>query len=103
MLPASRAFELAAGFGHRSLRLENQNLFPPHQSMSPTALATSRRLSSACLCAFASIPISIINADVSPLQAPVFAGDRAVQLGATALGVLWSSEARRVGKEGVSA
>lgn len=38
----------------------------------------------------------IINADVSPLQAPVFAGDRAVQLGATALGILWWLYAARV-------
>ena len=31
----------------------------------------------------------LINAGVSPLQAPLFADDRVAQLGATALGILW--------------
>ena len=31
----------------------------------------------------------VINAGVSPLQAPSFADDRVAQLGATALGILW--------------
>ena len=31
----------------------------------------------------------VINAGVSPLQAPLFAEDRVAQLGATALGILW--------------
>ena len=38
----------------------------------------------------------IINAGVSPLQAPVFADDRVAQLGATALGILWWLYAARV-------
>lgn len=38
----------------------------------------------------------IINAGVSPLQAPVFADDRVSQLGATALGILWWLYAARV-------
>ncbi|POF38822.1 mechanosensitive ion channel protein MscS [Pseudomonas laurylsulfativorans] len=38
----------------------------------------------------------IINAGVSPLQAPLFADDRVTQLGATALGILWWLYAARV-------
>jgi small-conductance mechanosensitive channel len=38
----------------------------------------------------------IINAGVSPLQAPLFADDRVAQLGATALGILWWLYAARV-------
>lgn len=38
----------------------------------------------------------IINAGVSPLQAPIFADDRVAQLGATALGILWWLYAARV-------
>jgi small-conductance mechanosensitive channel len=38
----------------------------------------------------------IINASVSPLQAPLFADDRVAQLGATALGILWWLYAARV-------
>ncbi|WP_213936654.1 mechanosensitive ion channel family protein [Pseudomonas sp. dw_612] len=38
----------------------------------------------------------IINAGVSPLQAPVFADDRVAQLGATALGIVWWLYAARV-------
>src|SRR5207253_4730352 len=38
----------------------------------------------------------IINAGVSPLQAPVFTDDRVAQLGATALGILWWLYAARV-------
>jgi small-conductance mechanosensitive channel len=38
----------------------------------------------------------IINAGISPLQAPVFADDRVAQLGATALGILWWLYAARV-------
>jgi small-conductance mechanosensitive channel len=38
----------------------------------------------------------IVSAGVSPLQAPVFADDRVVQLGATALGILWWLYAARV-------
>ncbi|EJM39140.1 small-conductance mechanosensitive channel [Pseudomonas sp. GM33] len=38
----------------------------------------------------------LINAGVSPLQAPLFADDRVAQLGATALGILWWLYAARV-------
>jgi small-conductance mechanosensitive channel len=38
----------------------------------------------------------LINAGVSPLQAPVFADDQVAQLGATALGILWWLVAARV-------
>src|SRR5690349_2529774 len=38
----------------------------------------------------------IINAGVSPLQAPLLVDDRVVQLGATALGILWWLYAARV-------
>jgi small-conductance mechanosensitive channel len=38
----------------------------------------------------------IINAGVSPLQAPLFADDPVAQLGATALGILWWLYAARV-------
>ncbi|RON56258.1 mechanosensitive ion channel family protein [Pseudomonas frederiksbergensis] len=38
----------------------------------------------------------IINAGVSPLQAPLFADDRVAQLGATALGIVWWLYAARV-------
>ena len=38
----------------------------------------------------------VINAGVSPLQAPLFAYDRVAQLGATALGILWWLYAARV-------
>ncbi|KAA0994748.1 mechanosensitive ion channel [Pseudomonas sp. ANT_J12] len=38
----------------------------------------------------------IINAGVSPLQAPIFADDRVAQLGATALGIVWWLYAARV-------
>jgi small-conductance mechanosensitive channel len=38
----------------------------------------------------------IINAGVSPLQAPIFTDDRVAQLGATALGILWWLYAARV-------
>ena len=38
----------------------------------------------------------IINAGVSPLQAPLLADDRVAQLGATALGILWWLYAARV-------
>lgn len=38
----------------------------------------------------------IINAGISPLQAPSFADDRVAQLGATALGILWWLYAARV-------
>ena len=38
----------------------------------------------------------IINAGVSPLQAPLFAADSVLQLGATALGILWWLYAARV-------
>ncbi|HEX4550903.1 mechanosensitive ion channel family protein [Pseudomonas sp.] len=38
----------------------------------------------------------IINADISPLQAPLFADDRVMQLGATALGIVWWLYAARV-------
>ncbi|MGH8350195.1 MAG: mechanosensitive ion channel protein MscS, partial [Pseudomonas sp.] len=38
----------------------------------------------------------IINAGVSPLQAPLFADDRVTQFGATALGILWWLYAARV-------
>jgi small-conductance mechanosensitive channel len=38
----------------------------------------------------------VINAGVSPLQAPLFAEDRVAQLGATALGILWWLYAARV-------
>ncbi|KAF2391576.1 mechanosensitive ion channel family protein [Pseudomonas frederiksbergensis] len=38
----------------------------------------------------------IINAGVSPLQAPLFADDRVAQLGATALGIIWWLYAARV-------
>lgn len=38
----------------------------------------------------------LINAGVSPLQAPLLVGDRVAQLGATALGILWWLYAARV-------
>ena len=38
----------------------------------------------------------VINADVSPLQAPLFADDPVAQLGATALGIFWWLYAARV-------
>ncbi|KAB0504622.1 mechanosensitive ion channel family protein [Pseudomonas moorei] len=43
----------------------------------------------------------IINAGISPLQAPVFADDRVAQLGATALGILWWLYAARVLTEAI--
>ncbi|VVO17389.1 mechanosensitive ion channel family protein [Pseudomonas fluorescens] len=48
------------------------------------------------LAVFLAFSALIINAGVSPLQAPVFADDRAAQLGATALGILWWLYAARV-------
>ncbi|MGE8154347.1 mechanosensitive ion channel domain-containing protein [Pseudomonas vancouverensis] len=53
------------------------------------------------LALFLSFSAVLINAGVSPLQAPLFADDRVAQLGATALGILWWLYAARVLTEGV--
>lgn len=48
------------------------------------------------LALFLAFSALVINAGVSPLQAPVFVDDRVAQLGATALGILWWLYAARV-------
>ncbi|MHC8305527.1 mechanosensitive ion channel domain-containing protein [Pseudomonas sp. PB3P13] len=48
------------------------------------------------LALFLAFSAVIINAGVSPLQAPLLAEDRVAQLGATALGILWWLYAARV-------
>jgi small-conductance mechanosensitive channel/CRP-like cAMP-binding protein len=48
------------------------------------------------LALFLNFSAVIINAGVSPLQAPLFADDRVAQLGATGLGILWWLYAARV-------
>ena len=48
------------------------------------------------LALFAMFSTIIINAGVSPLQAPLFTDDRVEQLGATALGIMWWLYAARV-------
>ena len=48
------------------------------------------------LALFLAFSALVINAGVSPLQAPLFADDRVAQLGATALGILWWLYAARV-------
>lgn len=48
------------------------------------------------LALFVMFSAAVINAGVSPLQAPLLAEDRVAQLGATALGILWWLYAARV-------
>lgn len=48
------------------------------------------------LALFLAFTALVINAGVSPLQAPQFTDDRVAQLGATALGILWWLYAARV-------